>query len=366
MSSNVGGTFFDDVYTNDDPSLHKAILAFTHKNFGTVFTDDKNGFYIKAKDGTVRNYALDINFYDKDHSAPSLTWNDGTKNTVEYSNTDKTGCGSSNFASVVQKSNDDLVATGKTSYGDIVYELKNKDDLLLKDIYDNSYNPAAYGDKNTKISYEAFIKAHPLFFWYDGMGRLIKFQNATFMPQAECGKPVIYLYPEKEMDVSVKVSPRGGMSVSMPPHHDGWKVRATEESVITEKSTGNSYPYLFWEGSGAIYETPKKGFVVEKGKVHNFLLEKLHALGLNEKETGDFLEFWEPKMKSSPYYFVTFLGNKQMNDIAPLAIDPKPETVIRVLMDFMPLQEKIEVEEYEIHTPQRKGFTVVEWGGVLR
>ena len=71
-------------------------------------------------------------------------------------------------------------------------------------------------------------------------------------------------------------------------------------------------------------------------------------------------------MKDSPYYFVTFLCNREMNQIAPLIINPKPDTVIRVLMDFTPLTSPINVKEYEILTPQRNGFTVVEWGGVLR
>ena len=71
-------------------------------------------------------------------------------------------------------------------------------------------------------------------------------------------------------------------------------------------------------------------------------------------------------MKDSPYYFVTFLGNREMNQIAPLIINPKPDTVIRVLMDFTPLTSPINVKEYEILTQKRNGFTVVEWGGVLR
>ena len=55
-----------------------------------------------------------------------------------------------------------------------------------------------------------------------------------------------------------------------------------------------------------------------------------------------------------------------VDDLAPLSISPKPDTVIRILMDFMPLQRPILVEGFNIRTPVRKGFTVVEWGGVLR
>jgi len=55
-----------------------------------------------------------------------------------------------------------------------------------------------------------------------------------------------------------------------------------------------------------------------------------------------------------------------MNELAPLHITPQPDTVIRVLMDFSPLDAPIDVEGFTIHTPQRTGFTVTEWGGVIQ
>ena len=47
----------------------------------------------------------------------------------------------------------------------------------------------------------------------------------------------------------------------------------------------------------------------------------------------------------------------------PLGIEPKPDTVIRVLMDWKALDEKIEVKEQKLEKTERKGYTVVEWGG---
>ena len=61
--------------------------------------------------------------------------------------------------------------------------------------------------------------------------------------------------------------------------------------------------------------------MVEKENVHALLVEKLTLLGLNEKEQADFIEFWEPEMQSAPYYFITFLGNREMDALAPLTID---------------------------------------------
>ena len=182
----------------------------------------------------------------------------------------------------------------------------------------------------------------------------------------ECGKPVIYLYPEHTQDVSVKVEPRGGFSYTDPAYGNGWFVRATPAGELTELSSGKPYPYLFWEGRGGIYETPKRGFVVSQVEVETFLDDSLAKLGLNTKETADFKEFWLPRMQSTPYYFIAFLGNDAMDELAPLTVEPKPDTVIRVLMDFTPLEQPIEVQGYELRAPARKGFTVVEWGGVLR
>ena len=47
----------------------------------------------------------------------------------------------------------------------------------------------------------------------------------------------------------------------------------------------------------------------------------------------------------------------------PLEISPQPDSVIRVLMLYKPLDSPIAVREQTLTTPERTGFTVVEWGG---
>ena len=366
-----------DQYVNAFFSLNKLKKAFTDPKLGDVYTTagyntiyvdlfERNGFYIQAPDGTVRVYSLKPDIIPTNNNAPQITWSDGKVNATDYSYTDKTGCGSGNYASVMAEgvvSINDLKVAGKTSAGDDVYEFKDSNSALLKDMYNNKYQVL---DGKKKISYTAFIATHPMFFWKDGFGRLIKFESSSYAPLAECGKPVIYLYPTTAQNISVKVDPVGGMSYSDPVYGNGWNVFSDTKSNLTELSTGKKYPYLFWEGSGGIYQQPKKGYVIKQSEVHNFLISKLALLGLNTKETADFMEFWEPRMQGSPYYFVTFLGTSEMNKIAPLTISPKPDTVIRILMDFSPLAKPIKVDGYNIKTPARNGFTVVEWGGVLR
>jgi len=347
-------------------------LAFKHPKFGDVYTNNpddqtitnkQNGYHLIAPDGTLRTYSLDMNFYDTKNRLPQITWNDGVVNKSEYVNVDVGGCGSRNFASVVYDlSLNDLVVMGETINGDKVYELKDTNNIILQNVYNNDY----YSYDTPKIPYEQFVQSKPVFFWFDSMGRLIKFKKAEYIPAVECGKPVIYLYPEETTNVSVKIEPKGGFTFTEPDYGNGWDVLAYPDGKLVDLNSKISYPYLFWEGRGGIYNTPEKGFVVAVQDIHNFLIEKLTKLGLNNKEQADFMEFWEPRITGAPYFFVTFMGNKVMDEIAPLTITPKPDSVIRILMDYTPLQKPISVQGYEIKTPERKGFTVVEWGGVLR
>lgn len=68
------------------------------------------------------------------------------------------------------------------------------------------------------------------------------------------GKPVIYLFPPKTTDVSVRLSlvPQWEFSVLYPvvPIKDNavyWSVEATPSGNMTHKETGSSISYLFWE-----------------------------------------------------------------------------------------------------------------------
>ena len=71
-------------------------------------------------------------------------------------------------------------------------------------------------------------------------------------------------------------------------------------------------------------------------------------------------------MPSTPYVRVTWFGKSQMDQLAPLIIIPKPDTVIRIFMDFEGLERPISIPPQRLGAPTRRGFTVVEWGGLLR
>jgi hypothetical protein len=73
-----------------------------------------------------------------------------------------------------------------------------------------------------------------------------------------------------------------------------------------------------------------------------------------------------PQMENNAYNFIHF-ASREYEAISELIISPKPETMIRVMMLTKPLKSKIDMPLQDISSLkiERKGFTVVEWGGSI-
>ena len=177
-------------------------------------------------------------------------------------------------------------------------------------------------------------------------------------------KPIIYLYPSKDMDVSIKLGYKENITVSYPKYVDGWHVFAQKDGTLTDLSTNRKLYALYYECENRVsFKEEKEGFVVKGEDSAKFLEEKLAALGLNEREAEEFIIYWLPKLENNKYNYIRFATDEEINKNMPLEINTNPDTIIRVLMTFKGLENPIEVEEQKLDTPERKGFTVVEWGG---
>ena len=62
--------------------------------------------------------------------------------------------------------------------------------------------------------------------------------------------------------------------------------------------------------------------------------EKLAVLGLNYKESEEFIVYWLPKLEKNKYNYIRFQTMDEINRTMELDIDPKPDTLIRVMMKF--------------------------------
>ncbi len=175
-------------------------------------------------------------------------------------------------------------------------------------------------------------------------------------------KPVIYLYPTSEQSVSVKLDYNGELTCTYPEYKDGWNVIAEPDGTLTNIGDKREYSYLYWEGISKNQWDMSKGFVVKGEDTEEFLQEKLEYMGLTPREYNEFIVYWLPIMQENKYNLITFAGEEYEN-VAKLNITPKPDSILRVMMLFKSLDKPIEIEEQEIKSFERKGFTVIEWGG---
>lgn len=176
-------------------------------------------------------------------------------------------------------------------------------------------------------------------------------------------KPVIYIYPEEEKDIFVKLKKPEKLTCTYPKYKDGWNVLAKPNGNLIEKETGRSYYSLYWEGKNDVKHDLTEGFIVEGKDAEKFLEEKLEVLGLNEREAQEFIIYWLPELEKNKYNFIRFETVEQINEDMPLEITPKPDTVIRIMMVSKKILIPYEVKEQKLEKVERKGFSVVEWGG---
>ena len=176
-------------------------------------------------------------------------------------------------------------------------------------------------------------------------------------------KPIIYLYPEKVTEVTVKMGHSENLICSYPKYVNGWNVTAYPDGKLIYNETGRELYSLYWEGNNKTAYMTDEGFCVKGEDTASFLEEKLALLGLSEREAEEFIIFWLHILENNEYNYIRFESMEDMNSYMPLNITPAPDTIIRVNMIFKALENPVELREQKIVTPERNGFTVVEWGG---
>lgn len=339
--------------------------------------------FARTPSDLVVEYIIDIPFIDDEdegsYSTPEISYNriNGDRVTGEYEiyNRVSYGCGSlCSPLKVVDRSDDEFTKTGVTDDGSELY--------VLKDVYDERYNDL-YTQRNTrafvdtsdgqynaldqnKYAYEEFINIVPLLYWKDPLGRWVEFVNTEFIILAEKCKPVIYLYPEEETDLHVEVKPNIGFTKTIPEYKSGWNVTAYPDGTVIDRETGDDYDYLYWAGLVDGYPLIEEGWVVAQTDLPVFFDYILPLYGLQGEEITDFTEYWIEDMNEAPYYAVGFVEQSIIDELSPLSIDKEPDLIVRVLMTAMPLERPIELRIPHLpEVSERRGFTVVEWGGVI-
>lgn len=306
-------------------------------------------------------------------SLEKYTWTNGDKPTVvDYRGVQSfdtlagiaRGCGGTTNS--VTRSDElkvsDLVAVGKTDKGREVYMPKDPNATLLIKAYEEYVQFNEY-DKSIKVvSKEEFIKRHGLVLIKNNDNQILAYARQSLAPAYGCAKPVIYLYPTKPTVVNVRVGADVKVSEPLYPS-SGWTVTAQPNGQLSYM--GATYGSLFWEGPGhGEYPGITKGTIVKRADAETVIRKQLVAQNLNKTEIADFMEFWSDRIPNKPYIRLTWLNTAQLDALAPLYVTPKPDTTIRVFLDMAGYDAPISIAPQKLHSTPRKGFTLVEWGGL--
>lgn len=318
-------------------------------------------YFLELRDFTLVAYSYSSAISSSDNRVPYFTYLDNSPNKSSF-NPLKSGCGGGYDTTVIvnQSILNPKTLIGKN--GDTnVYQIKSVDSSLVKYLYDQ-YKLLI--DPSKTLSIDKFAEAVNHIIFQEKTGDWTLLVNADYSLQAECGKPVIYLYPIKDTQASVKVGADITKSEPLYPAN-GWTVLAHPNGQLDYQ--GQIYSNLFWEGRGhGLYPNlGNYGVVVTQNKLISTLKSQLTQLGLNTQESADFMEFWTEKLPTTPYIRLTWLDTVDLNQLAPLSVNPKPDTVIRIFLDFAGLDKPIKLIPQKLSAPPRLGFTLVEWGGLL-
>ena len=240
---------------------------------------------------------------------------------------------------------------------------------------------------------QEFLAKNNILWFKDAFGRWI-ITAELLEAGGGCGKPVVYLYPEVPTDISVKFNVPMQLDVKIPNYspNNGWIVNAQPNGQLKdlqpnltncnnftpnkkgqeyafESCQNNNYPYIYWAGNTPNqYPRIESGFVVGAKDLESELRSKLTIIGLNNKEADDMMEYWLPQMlaKNKPFYRFSLLQNSELDKLFPMTITPKPQSSIRVFLDWDALDNQSTIPTQQLITYPRTGYTMIEWGGIKK
>jgi hypothetical protein len=196
-------------------------------------------------------------------------------------------------------------------------------------------------------------------------GKTIIFNDTLQMQESQIKllKPMVYLYPEDTIAVSVKVKTPGELLNCYPAMVDQWDITACPDGNLIDKK-GRNYYGLYWESNLSNIFTITNGSIVAREDNIRFMEKSLKKLGLNDHEANEFIVFWLPILNQSKYNLIHF-STDVYDEKIPLIVSPKPDRMIRIMLFYKPLEAPMTfpAQNLEQVSTDRKGFTVVEWGG---
>ncbi len=177
-------------------------------------------------------------------------------------------------------------------------------------------------------------------------------------------KPVLYLYPTLPTVVNVTFQYPERLTTTYPKYQNQWSVLAIPNGTLFDQKQ-KSYYALYWEEQGNHYVDFEEGFYVTAENAIDFLEEKLSIIGLNSREQNEFIMYWLPILEKNGQSLVYFELTDERNAYSPIKINPQPDSLLRMAIHIKKVDSYQAIKPQRLKPFQRKGFTAVEWGGVI-
>lgn len=177
-------------------------------------------------------------------------------------------------------------------------------------------------------------------------------------------KPVLYMYPEKDMNVNVTFKNIDKLLSTYPKYKDSWNVFAKKDGTLIDEN-GREYYALYWDENIKHKEKFKTGFYVKSKDSIKFLEEKLFEMGFTDKEANEFIMYWLPIMEQDGDNLVHFHFTEDRQKQNEIILDPPADSLFRVSIEIKKVNKKVSIKEQKIERFERVGFSALEWGGSI-
>ncbi|NOR44151.1 MAG: PKD domain-containing protein [Candidatus Delongbacteria bacterium] len=188
--------------------------------------------------------------------------------------------------------------------------------------------------------------------------------DTLFVLWAAADKPNIYIYPSEDIDLSVELNfPQEGFVTKSIPQitNNIWNISVTPDGLIN-----NEYEFLFYESMQPDVWQLENGWCISKDSLETFFTENMNEHNFNTREINDFIEYWIPLLKEKKYYKIYPQYNTEIDEVIQINFSLEPNNVNRLFYRILGSDEFVNIPEEDITPFNRDGFTVVEWGVVIR
>lgn len=186
----------------------------------------------------------------------------------------------------------------------------------------------------------------------------VKIQDLTTkIPRIRWDKPVLYLYPTEQAEVTISFEHPKDLLTTYPKYSTNWQVTALPNGDLYDKE-GNYYYALFWDEKNHTNSQFTEGFYVTKDIAIPFLETTLDKIGLSPREKNEFLMYWLPILETNQQSALNYTLTAERNKQNKLKVSPPPDSILRVSDNI----KKVNIKEQHLPHFERSGFSVAEWG----